>query len=119
MVLARSSPIGTIYFRCAKHAKKSLTGEVCHANYVPEDDIIEAVELALCRVREMNQAEIVEMLSSTGNSERDELEAQRVRVEQAIAKDRAALARLVQFVSAGALDIDACAAENERIANRH
>jgi DNA invertase Pin-like site-specific DNA recombinase len=117
MVLARPYPTGTIYFRCSKHARKSLTGEACHANYVREDDAIEAVELMLDWVRKMNQAELVKMLGAS-NSERNGLEVQRAQIERAIDNDRAALARLVQFVSAGALDIDTCAAENERITNR-
>jgi DNA invertase Pin-like site-specific DNA recombinase len=118
MILGRPYLTAAYRFRCGKHAKKSLTGEACHANYVLEDDVIEAVELMLDRVRKMSQAELVEMLSGSDDSERSKLEKERERVKQAIDKDQAALDRLVQFVSAGALDVDACASENERITKR-
>jgi DNA invertase Pin-like site-specific DNA recombinase len=116
MRINRAKP-GLVYFRCATHSDRSITGIDCHTNYVPEGVAIEVAEVALERVREMNRDELLEMLG-TGDVERDELLRSGERVERAIDDDYAALDRLAQFVAAGALTLAACAAENERIAAR-
>jgi len=104
--MSRSArPDGRVYLRCNQHARKSRTGEKCHANYIREPEVIDAVA-GFLRDNITDEAIDEAMESWKRSADQQAVDADLARARRLVDSLTKQRDRLALALAAGKMDVD-------------